>query len=300
MNRNEAHNQLLINAEKAGINFENKIPPEDGWFKSDDLKLHFLDWGDKSKPVCILLHGFAQTAHSWDFISLGLSSNYRVIALDQRGHGDSDWDNNKNYSTPYFVKDIKNLIKFLNIDKFDLIGLSMGGKNSYYYATENQDKINKLIIVDTGPETIKKGKSSIRNFVQMDDQLDSIEDFVTRIKKYNPHRTEEHIRGNILNNIKQLESGKWTWKYDSFLRTGFNVRQRNDNPNEAWEVLKKIYTPTMIVKGGKSDILSSETLDKMTDVMDNAIAKTVEDAGHLVPGDNPIEFTKLAINFLMK
>ena len=56
----------------------------------------------------------------------------------------------------------------------------------------------------------------------------------------------------------------------------------------------------MIVKGGKSDILSSETLDKMTDVMDNAIAKTVEDAGHLVPGDNPIEFTKLAINFLMK
>ena len=132
----------------------------------------------------------------------------------------------------------------------------------------------------------------------MDDQLDSIEDFVARIKKYNPHRTEDHIKGNILNNIKQLPNGKWTWKYDSHLRTEFNNRSKTNDSVESWKVLEKIIIPTLIVKGGKSDILSSEVLHKMSKTMSNATSKTVEDAGHLVPGDKPIEFTKLVIDFL--
>ena len=101
-----------------------------------------------------------------------------------------------------------------------------------------------------------------------------------------------------LNNIKQLPSGKWTWKYDSYLRSGFNNRNKTNDSLEAWEVLEKIIIPTLIVKGGKSDILSSEILQKMTKTMSNASARTVEGAGHLVPGDNPIEFTKLVIDFL--
>jgi len=289
---------MLANATKAGINFSNNNPPKDGWFESDGLKLHFLDWGNENDPVCILLHGFAQTAHSWDFISLSLSQKYRVIVLDQRGHGDSDWDKDKRYSTEYFVKDINNLVKNNNLNNFNLIGLSMGGRNSYYYASENQNMINKLVIVDTGPETIKKGSSNIKNFVQMNDELDSIEEFVERIKKYNPHRTEGHIRGNILNNIKQLENGKWTWKYDSFLRSGFSNRNTHQKNEDQWKILEKIETPTLIVKGGKSDILAESTLEKMSDVMANAQSVTVEEAGHLVPGDNPIEFTKILLKFL--
>jgi len=295
---NNAHDNMLANATKAGINFSNNNPPKDGWFESDGLKLHFLDWGNENDPVCILLHGFAQTAHSWDFISLSLSQKYRVIVLDQRGHGDSDWDKDKRYSTEYFVKDINNLVKNNNLNNFNLIGLSMGGRNSYYYASENQNMINKLVIVDTGPETIKKGSSNIKNFVQMNDELDSIEEFVERIKKYNPHRTEGHIRGNILNNIKQLENGKWTWKYDSFLRSGFSNRNTHQKNEDQWKILEKIETPTLIVKGGKSDILAESTLEKMSDVMANAQSVTVEEAGHLVPGDNPIEFTKILLKFL--
>ena len=289
---------MLANATKAGINFSNYNPPKEVWFESDGLKLHYLDWGNKNDQVCILLHGFAQTAHSWDFISLSLSHKYRVIVLDQRGHGDSDWDKDKRYSTEYFVKDINNLIKINNLNNFNLIGLSMGGRNSYYYASKNQNIINKLVIVDTGPETIKKGSSNIRNFVQMNDELDSIEEFVERIKKYNPHRTEEHIKGNILNNIKQLENGKWTWKYDPFLRSGFNNRNAHQKNEDQWKILEKIKTSTLIVKGGKSDILAKSTLKKMSDVMPNAQSVTVEEAGHLVPGDNPIEFTKILLKFL--
>ena len=229
---------------------------------------------------------------------MSLSHKYRVIVLDQRGHGDSDWDKDKRYSTEYFVKDINNLVKTQNLKNFNLIGLSMGGRNSYYYASENHNIINKLVIVDTGPETIKKGSSNIRNFVQMNDELDSIEEFVERIKKYNPHRTEEHIRGNILNNIKQLENGKWTWKYDSFLRSGFNNRNAHQKEEDQWEILEKIKTPTLIVKGGKSDILAESPLKKMSDVMIDAQSVTVEEAGHLVPGDNPIEFSKILLEFL--
>ena len=116
----------------------------------------------------------------------------------------------------------------------------LNGVNDAPYFKQGGGSITGERALNTGPETIKKGTSNIRNFVQMDDQLDSVEDFVKRIKKYNPHRTEEHIRGNILNNIKQLPNGKWTWKYDSYLRSGFNNRNKTNDSLEAWKVLEKI------------------------------------------------------------
>ena len=96
----------------------------------------------------------------------------------------------------------------------------------------------------------------------MNDELDSIEEFVERIKKYNPHRTEEHIKGNILNNIKQLENGKWTWKYDSFLRSGFNNRNAHQKNEDQWKILEKIKTPTLIVKVEKAIYLHNQLLKK--------------------------------------
>ena len=102
----------------------------------------------------------------------------------------------------------------------------------------------------------------------------------------------------ILNNIKQLENGKWTWKYDSFLRSGFNNRNAHQKEEDQWKILEKIKTPTLIVKGGKSDILAASTLKKMSDVMMDAQSVTVEEAGHLVPGDNPIAFSKILLDFL--
>ena len=94
----EAPLSLYQAARNMGVKFTKENSPTDKYIDVNNLKIHYLEWGDIQNPTIILVHGIAQTCHSWDFIALGLSEKYRVIALDLRGHGDSDWSSDNNYT----------------------------------------------------------------------------------------------------------------------------------------------------------------------------------------------------------
>ena len=113
-------------ARSAGVTFSHKWTPKSKFVKANGLNFHYLDWGSPNNPVILLLHGFAQQAHSWDFVSLSFADKYRVIALDQRGHGDSDWAADGDYSPEIQQIDIKAIVGALSLNKFILMGLSMG------------------------------------------------------------------------------------------------------------------------------------------------------------------------------
>ena len=85
-------------ARKMGVPFSEENNPSDRTIKANGLNFHYLEWGDSSKPTVVMLHGVSQQAHSWDFVSLALSPEYHVIAVDQRGHGDTDWADDGLYS----------------------------------------------------------------------------------------------------------------------------------------------------------------------------------------------------------
>ena len=287
-------------ARSAGVTFSRKWTPKSKFVRANGLNFHYLEWGSPDNPVILLLHGFAQQAHSWDFVSLSFADRYRVIALDQRGHGDSDWAADGDYSTEIQQIDIKAIVDALSLNKFILMGLSMGGRNAFTYAAHNPEKIKALIIVDAGPANLTKGSKNIQSFVEQGDELNSVEDFVARVMKYNPRRDPVQIRGSIVNNLKQLPNGNWTWKYDKALRAP-GAQNRIITPEIAtrlWKYLESLQCPTLVVKGDRSDVFSGHTADEMLDRIPNAQLAVVENAGHLVTGDNPSGFEKAVTNFI--
>ena len=218
----------LYDAARAmGVKFTNENAPLDKFVNANGMRFHYLEWGNPDNPPMLLLHGFAQTCHSWDFVALGFSDNYRVIVLDQRGHGDSDWASDGDYSPETQQEDISGVVNELGLDNFVLMGLSMGGRNSFTYAANNSGKVKALVVVDAAPQNMQQGTQNIRSFVQQDDELDSVDAFVERVLQYNPRRDPQQVRGSILHNLKELPNGKWTWKYDRALRSpGRRMGQR--------------------------------------------------------------------------
>ena len=286
-------------ARAVGVTFSAEVEPKDEYVEANGLRLHFLDWGNPGKPDMLLLHGFAQTCHSWDFVALAFSDRFHVVVLDQRGHGDSDWAPDGDYSPETQQKDIHAFVQTVGLTSLVVMGLSMGGRNSFTYAASHGDDIRALVIVDAGPENMPAGSRNIRQFVQQDDELDSVDAFVQRFLKYNPRRDPVQVRGSMVHNLKQLPSGRWTWKYDSLLRSpDRRMQQDPDATARLWSYLEGLTCPTLVVRGAESDIIAKETAGAMHERIPNGRLATVPNAGHLVMGDNPAGFEQAVTGFL--
>ena len=290
----------LYDAARAmGVPFAKEVEPTDRYASANGLRFHYLDWGDPDNPPMLLLHGFAQPCHSWDFIALTFSDRFRVIAMDQRGHGDTDWAPDGDYTPEAHRKDTHAFVQAIDLENFVLIGLSMGGRNALTYAANHPERVRAVAIVDAAPETMRAGGENIRRFVQQDDELDSVDEFVERVLKYNPRRSAQQVRGSIMHNLKQLPSGKWTWKYDKLLRSSDKRWQSDPGlTDRLWGYVDSLKPPTLVVRGSKSDLIASQTAEEMHRRMPNGALTTVEGAGHLVPGDRPAGFANAVTEFL--
>jgi pimeloyl-ACP methyl ester carboxylesterase len=257
------------------------------------LKFHYMDWGNTRAQPMLLLHGGGQTAHSWDEFSRAMHDRYHVVALDQRGHGDSQWSPRRIYSLAAQVRDVTRFVEHLKLKNIILIGLSMGGRNAIAYAALHPEKLARLVIVDIGPETMARGGQNRQAFVQEDVQP-SFEAFVERAHRFNPRRPIEQLRERLQWNLRQLPDGRWTWKYDLHGRGAHSPRARVD----LWPHVARIKTPTLIVRGAESDTLAPDAAERLQAAIEGSRYTVVPNAGHTVPGDNPPGFLKAVEDFL--
>lgn len=260
------------------------------------LRFHYLDWGTEGKPPFVCLHGGAQTAHSWDDFAPLMRNDYHVYALDQRGHGDSDWAANGDYSRRTQSEDVAAFVAALGLAPFILAGLSMGGINAITYAAQYPENVRALIIVDVGPEIEARGRENIQSFISQIDELDSFEAFIERAHRFNPRRSLENLRQRLAHNLRQLPSGNWTWKFDQ-KRLGAGVRS-GLGPAGLWEDVRKIRCPTVTIRGAESDILAPAAAERMQAAIPNSYVAVVPGAGHSVMGDNPAGFAATVQEFL--
>ena len=275
-------------ARQMGVSFSQENEPVDKSVQIDGMNFHYLEWGDPSNPSILMLHGNSQQSHSWDFVSLALSEQFHLIVLDQRGHGDSDWAGDGDYSIEAQQKDIDGFVQAVGLDGFTLMGHSMGGRNSYVWASRHPGALKALIIVDTGPQTQRTGSNRIQLFKELPDELDSFDDFVQRVQEYTG-RTQEQVLGALKYSIRQRSDGKWTWKYDKIMRTP-GARPPGWTSEQLWDCVGKIDCPTLVLRGDRSDIFADETMQRMEQVIPDCTTVTISNAGHLVQGDNPAEF----------
>lgn len=288
---------LVEQAKNAGVTVVPGDPPRDGELRANGLRLHYLDWGNASAPALLFLHGAAQTAHMWDFAALALRGRFHCVALDQRGHGDSQWAPDGDYSLRAHQKDIEAFITTLGIAPLTVVGLSMGGRNAYVLAANHADWVEQLVIVDTGPEGRAEGRREIGAFMQLPDELDSYEQFVERVHGYNHLRPIEQTRESLKHNVRQLPNGKWSWKYDRALRDPQRPREQASS-GYLWECVARIGCPTLVVRGAESPVFPEAVAQRMVEVVPNSRLVTVPRAGHRVPGDNPVAFERALAGFL--
>ncbi len=264
-----------------------------------NLKLHYQEWGNASGPAILMLHGFGVSGHMFDEFADRMQDQCRLIALDQRGHGDSDWSEEGDYSRDAFVADIEAFAAALGLERFVLMGHSMGGLNAVSYTVKNPARVRALVLVDVGPEAAKEGVDNIVRFTRGPDELE-FEEFVEMAHRFNPRRSLENIRERMRHRLKPAADGKWTWKFDKRFREGReNLRVGSELSNDdTWQLFRSIRVPALLVRGAESDVLTEEVAERVVAEMPRARLSVVAGAGHSVPGDNPDDFTAAVREFL--
>lgn len=262
------------------------------------LRFHYRDWGNDDAKTLICLHGFTGHARTWDTFAMAMRDRYHVLALDQRGHGETEWATD--YAPERRVEDMEAFVEALKLDRFILLGLSMGGRAAFMYAAKHPEKLERLVIVDIAPESDPAGSQRISQGVRANDVFDDPEEAVAASRRANPRPPDSELRHRVLNNLIQRPDGKWTFRYDVALRNGSGARV-TATPAEvaaAWESLRNITCPTLVVHGIHSDVLSAENAKRMEQTIPNCRVIDVKDSGHSVPLDNPTGFIEAVRTFL--
>ncbi len=271
----------------------------DHLIRLNGLRFHFREW-PCTKPGAqdlVLLHGFTGHARSWDAFAQAMSADFRVLALDQRGHGETEWAAPDQYGTTHMVADLEAFVAALGLNRFVLLGLSMGGIVSFHYAGKQPTALERLVIVDIAPAIAPGGLERINDGVQAKDIFNSPEEAFEAARTANPLPPEAHHRQRVINNLMRLEDGTWTYRYDRALRDPNNPRQRA-SVEDGWRAVTQINVPTLVVRGEISDIMTPEDAARMAaDIADGRLVE-VSGSGHSVPLDKPDEFLKVVRDFL--
>jgi len=259
------------------------------------LRFHYRDWEHVGARPLVLLHGYTGHARSWDTFARAMQARYRIPALDQRGHGETQWADD--YQPERMAEDMDAFARALDLKNFALLGLSMGGRNAYAYAATRPAELNKLVIVDIGPEIVPSGSDRIRAGVLTADVFDDPEEAFRAARAANPRPPEAELRHRVLNNLMKRDDGRWTFRYDAALRAPDRPLPRPDAA-QAWAGLAQIACPTLLVRGAESDILGADTATRMVQTIPDCRMVEVPNAGHSVPLDNPSGFLAAVQTFL--
>jgi len=242
-------------------------------------RFHFSEWGEPGRPQILLLHGGNQSAHSWDLVSLHLSDRYHVFALDQRGHGDSEWNRELDYSIDSMVADAVAFIADQQLHDLTVFGHSMGGRVALTMATQNPGIARALVIVDVGPEISVEGSKTIQNFVVHNVEFDDLEIFLDNVQKYDPFRTRAHIERTVKYNMLRRADGKYISKVD-------HRRIPLRNAELTLDHMRTLACPVLVLRGAESNILEPEAAVRFVDALPNGRLITVPKCGHNVHSGN--------------
>jgi pimeloyl-ACP methyl ester carboxylesterase len=283
----EREQHLRDGAARAGLELEEIVLPAERRLTANGLEFHYLDWGTPGLTPVLFLHGGGLNAHTWDLTCLALRQSYHCLALDQRGHGDTDWSPTADYSLEAHRGDVEAVVEQLGLNHFLLVGMSMGGAASLAYAGRHADRLAGLVLVDIGPDGRDAGRHRIASFVSGPREMDSVDDFVQRALEFNPRRRPELLRRSLLHNLRQTPEGKWTWKYDYRRYEAMSPEYREQRRAALWSAVPNVTCPTLVVRGAQSDVFHDEDAEKLVAALPDARWVRIEGAGHTVQGDQP-------------
>lgn len=262
------------------------------------VRLRYLDWGTSGKTPLVCLHGHTGQAHIWDEFAEAMSPHYHVLAVDQRGHGESQWADT-GYARDRFVEDLAAFVDSLGLSRFTLSGLSMGGWHSLLYTAEHPERVERIIIVDIAPERSAKAAEEMEIRPPTPMEFSSLESAIQWMRAGNPWANDASLRRDAENKLNQRQDGQWTWKADASL---FNVPLPDMTDQgligRYWKAIETIPCPILEVRGAESSLVSDEVIQRMERLGKQFRSVDIAGAGHVVTVDKPQEFIEVTRGFL--
>jgi len=263
--------------------------------------------GPEDGPTIVLLHGGGQTRHSWAGTwRLLVEEGWRAWSVDLRGHGDSQWAPDGDYSLDAFADDVVAISQALP-DPPILVGASLGGISSLVAVTDapvQTDVARALVLVDVAHRIEVDGRERIGDFMRGNiDGFASLDEAADVFSAYNPHRPRPSDLSGLSKNLRQREDGRWHWHWDpAFVQGKFGspdeTRSSVVDPDRLGQAVDSLTIPTLLVRGRSSDLLSEEGARDFLDRAPHAEFADVAGAGHMVAGDRNEIFNQAILGFL--
>lgn len=268
---------------------------------SGGVGIHVHQWGDPDAPAIVLLHGLRGYSGTWRNLAASLSERWRLIAFDARGRGQSDWDAGRNYYTDAYLADLEAVVDALGLQRFALVGHSMGGTTSYCYAAKHTERLEALVVEDITAGSSVAGAGFERIVAEMaalPTRFPSWRDARAYWRKLRPNVAHAAIEERLFESMREDANGEVIWRYDA---EGIAATRINPDPARVVDlhpVITSIRTPTLVIRGGRSDFCNLgkvEELEAQNHVLTHA---SVSEASHYVHDDAPESFLRLLEGFL--
>ena len=271
----------------------------------DGLTLATDVYGDEGAPPVVLLHGGGQTRHAWGTTARVLAEKgWRSYSVDLRGHGDSEWAADGDYSLEAFARDVQAVAAGFD-QRPALVGASLGGISSLTAIADAPQPIaTALVLVDVAPRIEATGVARIGEFMtEHIAGFASLDEVADAVAAYNPHRPRPKDLSGLRKNVRLRDDGRWYWHWDpQFVMGKFGstdeTRSSMTEPGRLVAAAKKITIPTLLVRGRMSDLLSEEGAQELLELVPHARLVDVAGAGHMVAGDRNDLFNDAVVTFL--
>jgi pimeloyl-ACP methyl ester carboxylesterase len=258
------------------------LQPKSEFLSVRGLQLHYLDWGNHGAPPVVCVHGYTSSAQAFNAPARHLRERFHVIAPDVRGHGESAWSPDGAYQYRDQVADLAAIADQLGLERFSLIGTSMGGIIAMTYAEAHPERLAHLIINDIGPDA-ETGSQRITQMVgSRPDEFATPEDAMDYRRQVSPivagrsFEDQEELARGVL---RRRDDDRWVWKMDPrYIQQ--RVAQGPPVRPPLWPVLQALPCPTLVVWGEDSDVLSGSQARRMAETLPKGQLVSVPGVGH--------------------
>lgn len=280
--------------------------PTSCFYQSQDLRLHYADWGNSDAPPLVLVHGGRDHCRSWDVLARALCSDFHVIAPDLRGHGDSNWAKGSSYSVSDYVYDLKRLMHSAKLRKPIIVGHSMGGLIALMVAGAFPDEVSRLAILDGVTVWPGMPRAPIYELItEWVVQLDKIAQhhrrtFFTvaeaakKISSHNKRLKPDQALHLATYGVRQNADGTYSWKYDEYQQARAPYRLSYD---DYAALFARITCPTLLLRGSESFLQDPQATDAIAD-LPRAQLVTIAGAGHWLQHDMPDKLLTILRQFI--
>ena len=258
--------------------------PEDKFVQVNGLRLHYRDFGSEGRPALLFMHGLTGNAHCFDHIAPEFVATHHVLALDFRGHGDSEWQSDGDYAFQRQLSDTIAFLQTLGVSKVSLIGSSLGGAVAMVLAAIKSDLVERIVLNDIGPEiNLPEPKEAADALNLLEQHFSNVTEALEYYRRcYHPARIlPDTIATELVrNSLRVAERGSLRWKADPRLQAVAPTSSTSGSSQGMWPLFDAVTAPVLVIRGAESETLLPGTVAKMTSRRSAIKSVEVPGVGH--------------------